>query len=113
MAVIPMLALFAPAFVVAWLAGRRLAFHARRLRMPVSALLTAFFRDVLGTAFIWVVFLVIAVAILTFITRSGQAPFWLLLAPWAFAAGGVRGLVRWNRKIAAFETGSAAPAQAP
>lgn len=96
-------ALLLPLLIVAWLAGTRFLFHARRLRLPARALLAAFLRDVIGTGFIWNVVLILAVAILTFITQSGQSAFWLVLAPWAFAAGALRGLVKWNRKIAAFQ----------
>jgi hypothetical protein len=85
--------------------------HARRLGLPVSALRTAFLRDVLGTGFIWLVLLIVAVAVLTFMTRSGQAPFWLVLSPWAVAAGAVRGLILWDRKVAVFQPGLNAPAQ--
>ena len=103
--------LLIPLIIISWLAGARLVFHARRLRLPIKALMVAFLREVIGTGFIWLVVLILAVAILTFITKSGQAAFWLVLAPWAFAAGAVRGLVTWNRKIAVFQpdTSSAPP----
>jgi hypothetical protein len=96
-------ALLLPLLIISWLAGARLVFHARRLHVPISALMVAFLREVIGTGFIWLVVLILAVAILTFITKSGQAAFWLALAPWAFAAGAVRGLVTWNRRIAVLE----------
>lgn len=96
-------ALLVPLLIVAWLAGARLVFHARRLRLPARTLLAAFLREVIGTGFIWNVVLILAVAILTFLTQSGQSAVWLMLAPWAFAAGALRGLVTWNRKIAVFK----------
>lgn len=102
--------LLIPLIVVSGLAGARLVFHARRLRLPIKALMVAFLREVIGTGFVWLAVLVLTVAILTFMTESGQAAFWLVLAPWAFAAGVVRGLVTWNRKIAVFE---ADPSNAP
>jgi hypothetical protein len=96
-------ALVIPLLIVSWLAGARLVFHARRLRLPIGALLVGFLREVIGTGFVWLVVLILAVAILTFISKSGQAAFWLVLAPWSFAAGAVRGLVTWNGRIAAFK----------
>lgn len=44
--------------------------------------------------------LIAGVVALTAATRSGQAPLWLLFAPWVIAAGEIAGLLRWRRESA-------------
>jgi hypothetical protein len=94
-----MFVLLGPLVGASAVAVHLLRIRCRSLAIPMRTLLPAFLRDVLGTGFVWSVILIVAIAMVTAITRSPQAMFWLLLGPWIFAVGELWGLRNWLRKL--------------